>query len=223
MHKFKVAIFDMDGLLLDSERLAYDAFLYTCKSFDLDDMTELFNRCVGTNSKLGEEILSKGLKGIADYKQFGLIWDAEYKKMTEIKPIPLMSGVEELLQHLKFIGTPMVVATSTNTKSAKVKLKKSGILNYFEFVIGGDRVKNSKPSPEIYLKVASELLVKPEDCLVFEDSANGVKSAVSAGMTVIQIPNLVKPDTELLKLGHTVLDSLSDVVDFFFSRNTLGE
>lgn len=216
MHHFKAAIFDMDGLLLDSERLALEAFLYACNHLQLGDLSELFKRCIGTNSELGETILREGLKGITDFEQFGQIWDTEYKKLTETQPIRLMTGVKELLGHLEQLGIPMAVATSTKTERAKTKLKNSGIIDYFNFIVGGDQVEQSKPAPEIYLKAASEMALQPEDCLAFEDSANGVKSAVAAGMTVVQIPDLIRPDVELLKLGHIVLDSLDDVLEYDF-------
>mgnify|MGYP000072935976 CR=1 FL=1 len=110
----------------------------------------------------------------------------------------------------------MAVATSTRTDRAKVKLSDSGILDYFDIIIGGDQVSNSKPDPEIYLKAASELSSEPSKCLAFEDSPNGVKSAVAAGLTVIQVPDLVQPDEDLLKMGHIVLGSLADVQDYDF-------
>ncbi len=220
MHQFKAAFFDMDGLLLDSESLAFDAFLSTCKIFELGDLSDLFFRLVGTNSTLGDVILEQGLKGVSDFKQFNLKWDSEYKKLTEGKPIPLKAGVAELLHHLESIGTPMAVATSTNTESAKSKLEASGVLSYFEFVVGGDEVENSKPVPDAYLKAASKMFLRPEGCLAFEDSANGVRSAVSAGMNVVQIPDLVQPDSELLKLGHVVLGSLADVLRFDFESQS---
>lgn len=86
-------------------------------------------------------------------------------------------------------------------------------------MIGGDQLTHSKPDPEIFLKAASNLLCEPTHCIAFEDSPNGVKSAVSAGMTVVQIPDLIKPDSALLELGHIVLDKISDVLTFNFEKH----
>lgn len=216
MRNFKAAIFDMDGLLLDSEKLALDAFQATCSRFCLGDLTDVFKQCIGTNPELGNFILKKGLQGIMDYKEFGLEWDNTYTRLTLGKPVPLKKGAESLLEHIKSINIPMAVATSTRTDRAKVKLSDSGILHFFDIVIGGDQVSNSKPDPEIYIKAAYALSTEPSKCLAFEDSPNGVKSAVAAGLTVIQVPDLVQPDEDLLKMGHIVLSSLADVRDYNF-------
>lgn len=211
MKNFKAVIFDMDGLLLDSERIVLGVFHATCASFGLGDLTEVFRRCIGTNPAMSDSILRDGLAGIVDFEEFNLVWERELKRVMEAGPIPLKSGARELLKHMESIDIPMAVATSTNTERAKERLEASGILNHFKILIGGDQVERSKPAPDIYLKAAFELSFDPCDCLVLEDSANGVKAAVGAGMTVVQIPDLVQPDEELLKLGHIVLHGLSDV------------
>ncbi len=216
MRDFAAAIFDMDGLLLDSERLALKTFQTTCSHFELGDLTDLFTQCIGTNSKLGESILKTGLNGVVDYRDFSSTWDKHYKSVTEKTPIPLKDGVKELLQYIQSLEVPMAVATSTATGHAETKLRFSGILDYFDFIIGGDQVTQSKPDPEIYLKAASRLNTSPSKCIAFEDSTNGVKAAVAAGMTIIQIPDLVQPDKDLLTLGHIVLDSLTEVLTYKF-------
>ena len=214
MQKFRAVIFDMDGLLLDSEKLALEAFRATCSKFNLGDLTHVFLRCIGTNTELGNSILKQGLQGVMDHEQFGLEWYDAFTRLTLGKPFPLKEGVENLLAH--FQSVPMAVATSTKTDRAKVKLSDSGILQYFDMIIGGDQVSSSKPDPEIYRKAASELSVEPSVCLALEDSPNGVKSAVAAGMTVIQVPDLLSPDEELLRLGHIVLNSLTEVAGYDF-------
>jgi HAD superfamily hydrolase (TIGR01509 family) len=216
MKHFKAVIFDMDGLLLDSEKLALDAFQTTCSKFFLGDLTDVFKQCVGANPELGNLILKQGLQGIMNHKEFGKEWDKTYTKLIQDKPVPLKKGVHHLLEHIESISTPAAVATSTITEHAKVTLNDSGIGHYFDIIIGGDQVSSSKPDPEIYLKAASMLSTDPSECLAFEDSPNGVKSAVAAGMTVIQIPDLLQPDEELLKMGHIVLNSLMDVQDYDF-------
>ena len=201
----------MDGLLLDSERIALAAFNETCAHFKLDDQTELFLRCIGTNEALGTQVLKAGLEGKADYREFGRIWDGKYFEATNRKAIPLKDGAVETLDHFAKIGVPAAVATSTSAARAKQKLLDAGILTRFKVVVGGDQVERGKPKPDIYLKTAQLLRVAPENCLALEDSENGVRSALGAGMTVIQIPDLVKPSSEMRALGHIILDSLRDV------------
>ncbi len=217
MKNFEAAIFDMDGLLLDSERLAFETFQDTCEDLKTGDLSVLFKSLLGTNSELGEALLKEGLKEIVDYTVFCKLWDEKYSQLTDSAPIPLKKGVLDLLEHFTKCGLPMAVATSTATGRAKSKLKSSGITDYFRVIVGGDQVSKSKPNPDIYLRAAAELSCNPTRCLAFEDSANGVKAAVAAEMTVIQIPDLVQPDKELMKLGHIVLSNLAEVIDYRFT------
>ena len=219
MQNVSAVIFDMDGLLLDSERLYLESFLSACSYFELGDLTDVFISGVGTNAEMGKEILIKGLNGQVSYEEFCSIWDKFIEKLSTENPIPLKQGAQNLLNALKNANIPMAVATSSDTALANIRLSEIGILNYFQCVIGGDQVTKSKPNPEIYLKVANYLKINPNKCLALEDSSNGVKSAVAAGMLVIQIPDLIDPDTELLKLGHTVLNSLDEVVNLYFEAN----
>ena len=204
-NKFEAAIFDMDGLLLDSERLALVAFDEALEEVGLEPDRNLFLKTIGTNAASCKEILRNGLEGKTDADEFGRLWFQIYNKKVSGSPIPLKDGVITLLDHVSKIGLPAAVATSTESSMAKKKLERSGILEYFEIIVGGERVKNGKPDPEIYLVAANDLAVNPKNCLGLEDSENGVKSAVSAGLTVIQIPDLAQPSKELKSLGHIIL------------------
>ena len=215
MRRFHAVIFDMDGLLLDSERIALEAFQDTCAYFRIGDQTELFKRCIGINQTAGQRVLKEGLHGLCDYIAFNDVWNGKYKLHTK-KPIPLKKGVCDFLKYLAKYNIPSAVATSTAHLKAAEKLKKVRIFEIFDAVIGGDQVAKSKPHPDIYLKAADALGVNANDCLALEDSENGVRSAVNAGMTVVQIPDLIQPSNDLLKLGHIVLNSLHEVMHFDF-------
>lgn len=217
MKQFQAVIFDMDGLLLDSERLALEAFQVTCAHFNLGDHSALFRQCIGLNRKSGQTLLAKAFGGQIDYTSFDEYWTSEYQQRTHVQPIPLKAGVSQVLTHLKAMHMPLAVATSTDHPSAEHKLSRAGLIGYFRHVIGGDQVARSKPHPEIYLKAAEMLSVDPTQCLAFEDSENGVKAAVSANMTVVQVPDLISPSPELLTLGHIVLPSLDQAIHYDYS------
>jgi HAD superfamily hydrolase (TIGR01509 family) len=221
MKNFKAAIFDMDGLLLDSEQLALQAFEVGCEQFGLGDQTELFMRFVGTNADKGNAEMKQALEGIIDVDKFIKKWRGIYADWVAKKSVPLKAGVKDVLIHLKSLNIPMAVATSTKTTAAEKKLNMAGIFDYFDVVIGGDQVAHSKPAPDIFLKAAADLSCTPSNCIAFEDSPNGVKSAVAAGMTVVQIPDMIKPDGPLLELGHIVLDDISDVLIFDFQKHLI--
>ena len=209
----------MDGLLLDTERIALSAFLETCEHFGIGDHTDVFMKCIGTNTVLGRQVLEEGLNRKVDCTAFERVWDTKYDRSTSDRPIPLKDGALELLEQLSSMKMPLAVATSTRSVRAMQKLRDAGILDKFDAVVGGDQVRHSKPHPDIYLKAAEALGVLPQTCLALEDSENGVRSALSAGMTVVQIPDLVQPCPSLRALEHIILDSLRDVANYPFSAH----
>jgi len=209
--KIAACIFDMDGLLIDSEKIALKVYLNTCKHYDQEHLNDLYTQLLGTNGVTTRRILQEKLPHTIDVNEFVEHWFTDYSAETE-KGIPLMRGVENLLSYLEASNIPKVVATSTETPRARKKLEQSGILYRFETIIGGDQISNGKPAPDIYLKAADFLNCPVNECMAMEDSPNGVIAAVSAGMHVVQIPDLVQPDSELLALGHRVLESLDDIV-----------
>ncbi len=213
--KYKAVIFDMDGLLLDTERIALDTFIETCKILDIECGISTYLQCIGTNEEKTKEILVRCFGPHFSYEKFSEIWFRKFNSKTLDDPVPLKSGVLRLLEKLKEVSVPCAVATSTAFGDAVKKLKRTDILNYFEFVIAGDQVEKCKPDPEIYNRAAEMLHMEPSECLVIEDSENGVRSAVAAGMTVIQIPDLVQPSSEIRGLGHMIFESLNEVCDRF--------
>ncbi len=210
-------IFDMDGLLIDSERIALSTFQSVCDRHELGEQFALYLRLLGTTDETSQIILQETLPAHIEVDHFMKTWMGLYVEQTSTA-VPLMTGVTALLDHLEHIDMPKSVATSTRTDHATSKLEMSGILHRFRHVTGGDQVTHGKPSPDIYLKAAHRLGVDPAHCLALEDSPNGVRAALSAGMQVIQIPSLVQPDAEVRAFGHTVLEDLHRVIDYLNER-----
>lgn len=209
--KYKAAIFDMDGLLLDTERIFLDAFKKTSDTLGFKFDMALFIKLIGTNSLKTKEIMINSFDKGFNYDLFRETWVSYVDDYLSRNPIPLKEGAAEILDKIKEISLPMAVATSTRYSDALKSLESTGIVHYFEFVVAGDQVTKGKPDPEIYLKAAQKLDAVPEECVVFEDSENGVKSAYDAGMDVIQVPDLLEPSDELMALGHRVYGSLGEV------------
>ena len=219
---FDAVIFDLDGLLIDTETLSLAAFCEACDHYCLGDQSAVFRRCIGVNKIAGELVIREGLSRVVDPLQFIETWNQMYLARTENTRIPLKLGAIELLEHLRTLNVPTGVATSSSTDRATQKLTDAGIFSYFKVLVGGEQVSQSKPYPDIYLKAASLLRVSPSKCLALEDSENGVRAAVSAGMVTIQIPDLIEPSIELKALGHVIRSSLNEVKEHEFGwRNTL--
>ncbi|MFC1890795.1 HAD family hydrolase [Thermodesulfobacteriota bacterium] len=212
--KYKAVIFDMDGLLLDTERIALDAFIETCERFDLEPDMEVYMKCIGTNNEKTREIFSDGFGPSFSYDAFSKVWFEKYRVSISNNPIPVKSGAIDLLEYLQQLKFKTAVATSTEYKTAVKKLTGTELKSYFKNIVGGDQVEKGKPDPEIYLKVSTLLAEDPKDCLVLEDSDNGVIAASGAGMDVIQIPDLKQPSEKIKDMGHMVLTSLNDVKRF---------
>jgi len=209
--KYKAVIFDMDGLLLDTERVFLDAFKKTCDGLDYKFDMSLFVKLIGTNSAKTKEIMLNGFGRGFNYDRFRENWLSYVKVYLSDNSMPLKEGTINILDKIRAIPLPMAVATSTAYHDAIKSLESAEIVHYFNFIVAGDQVTNGKPDPEIYLLAAQKLDADPNECVVFEDSENGVKSANAAGMDVIQIPDLSIPSDELKDLGHRIYDSLTDI------------
>ena len=210
---YQAAIFDMDGLLLDTERVCKGIFEEACASLSIPFLEDVYLDIIGRNSQGIEKVIRAGYGSDLDYPVLHETWRIRYNAVVKHQAIPVKDGVVELLTWLKNNNIPTAVATSTQQDVATIKLKLAGLDHFFDNLTTGCEVKNGKPDPEIYLLAAGRLNIHPEQCLAFEDSNNGVLSAVSANMQTFQIPDLVQPSAEVLTLGHTVSASLSDVLE----------
>ncbi len=210
---FQAAIFDMDGLLLDTERVCIEIFEQACQAVGVPFLRDLYLSVIGRNAAGIEATLRAGYGPDLDYMQLHNEWRTRYNAVVKHQAIPVKQGVIELLEWLKAEHIPTAVATSTQRDVASIKLRLSGLDHYFDAVATGCEVSQGKPHPEIYLLAASRLDVAPAQCLAFEDSNNGVRSAVAAKMIAYQIPDLVMPSDDVVALGHRIRPTLSDVLE----------
>jgi HAD superfamily hydrolase (TIGR01509 family) len=209
--EYKAVIFDMDGLLIDSERIALSTFVAACRKYDFDPDIEVYYKCIGTTRPLTREILLDGYGRDFPFDAISELWGKKYYEETLSKPVPLKAGTLRLLQYLEKEGVKKAVVTSTRQESALRKLSNAQILHFFDFVLGGDQILHGKPNPEIYFTACHKLKEEPSKCLALEDSDNGVMAAFEAGLIVIQVPDLVEPSVDVKALGHEIKKSLTEV------------
>ncbi len=211
IYDIDAVIFDMDGLLLDSERISLVTFVAACREHHYDPDLNVYYRCVGTNFPRTREILLEGYGNAFPLESICTTWRAIYTQETTQKAVPIKEGVVELLKYLQTKKLPRAVVTSSRLQNANLKLTNAGILEYFKFIIGGDQITRGKPDPEIYLSACLKLNLQPARCLALEDSDNGVRSASSAGLKVVQVPDILPPCDEIKGLGHPIVQSLTEV------------
>ena len=204
-------VFDMDGLLLDTERIVLDGFLHACRAHGVPPDPGAYYRCIGTTVERTRELLIEGYG--PDFPLDALIatWNDYCDEHLVRRPPPLKPGALEVLETVRRLAIPCALATSTWDPEASDRLASVGLDEFFSVKVTGDQVTRGKPDPEPYRTATALLGVDPTRAWALEDSAHGVRSALGAGLRVFQIPDLVPPDESTLALGHTVLDSLFDV------------
>lgn len=209
----KAIIFDMDGVLFDTEIMSSKAWEQLAKERNLGDIEELTTNCIGRNRT---DII------IQFKKQFGESFDAEeflqtgrelMQKWIDEDGLPLMNGTREILEYLKEHHYIVGVASSSSTKTILNHMELSGLRDYFQAIIGGDQVLLSKPKPDIYLKACEAIGMEPQEVIAVEDSPNGIRAAHAAGMKPVMIPDLIQPDEEISALCYRKYDSLPALRD----------
>jgi HAD superfamily hydrolase (TIGR01509 family) len=221
MKHFDAVIFDMDGTLLDTERVAQEAFFAACAQLGVVPRQDLLLRCVGAAEPIARKVIQEGYGPGLDSDAFFAAWSRRFGELSQATPTPLKQGALTLLDTVAQLGLPMAIATSSRTTHAIEKLRQAGLLERFRTVIGADQVCHPKPDPEVYLKAAEYLGVDPRACLALEDSEYGVRAAHAAGMTVIQVPDMTQPSADLRALGHIVLASLAEVAGYPFNAEEI--
>ena len=210
-------IFDMDGVILDSEVPYVECWKAVGEEYGLRDVVEMSHRIIGVNEEKSRSLFNEFYAGAHDYDKCRTrvfeLFHARYDGR-----IPLKSGVPEILAFLKERRVPIALASSTDIRTIERELGDVGLGRVFDHVIGGDMIRRSKPEPDIFLAAAQKLGTAPCNCYVIEDSHNGIRAAAAAGMHPIMIPDLLEVTEEMQTLAETICPSLHAAIEYLTDR-----
>lgn len=209
--KMKAVIFDMDGTLLDTQKICIPAWEEVGRQQGIEGMgDDIFSVC-GMNETGWTAFISQKYPNL-DIPRFKQEMRAYIIQNGVVR---FKDGAQELLDFLKEKGIKMAIASGSSRETIYHHLNEVNALDYFNAVVGGRDVENGKPAPDIFLKAAEHLGVSPETCFIFEDSANGIRAGYAAGMKCIGVPDIVPFDSETKKLMFKEFGSLSDAIELF--------
>ena len=214
----KAVVFDMDGILFDTERVCMESWVAVADRRGMEGMREVFPLCIGRSAADDEKDIKYHYGYDFDYEGFRKEASEEFWRRIEKDGRPIKKGVREILAYLKKEGWMVGLASSTTREAVLRHLEDAGIGEYFSYVIGGDEITHSKPEPEIYLRACEKLGTKPEETYAIEDSYNGIRSAHWATMKPIMVPDLLPPTEEMQELSIVILKDLLEVMEYFKSN-----
>jgi HAD superfamily hydrolase (TIGR01509 family) len=205
----------MDGLMFDTERLIFKSWKEACKKYKRKVNHRILKETIGLNNIGTEETYKKYYGGSFPFEK---IYNESVRLEEErihSEGVPLKDGLLELLEFVRKKQLKMALATSTKRDRTELMLKLSDTGKYFDLVVCGDEIINGKPDPEIFLETAKKLYYRPENCIVLEDSKNGIIAAYKAGMLPVMVPDIIKPEKEIEAMIFKKFDSLKEVKNYF--------
>jgi len=206
-------IFDMDGVIFDSERAVIDCWKIIAPQYGITDIETHCLAATGLNEEATRRIFKEQYGDELPYDEMRAKRRALFIERFDSGLVKVKEGARELLNFLKDNGYKVALASSTSEGTVKRELDKAGLLQYFDFVIGGNNVTHSKPDPEIFLKAMEGLGVKPGGSVVIEDSFNGVRAAHASGAFTIMVPDILEPTDEIRQLTDMIAETLLDVLE----------
>lgn len=209
----KGVVFDMDGLMFDTENLTYTLqHEILSRDFGIEYTLSQYKQTIGLRTEDLKSFFMNICGEDFDLDGFRVKCREAYQSYTDLHGVPIKNGLFELLDFLKDKGVKIALSTSTTRGSAERTLRISGTLGYFDALVCAEDVEHGKPHPEPFEKAAERLGLKPDECIALEDSFNGIKSAYSAGLRPIMVPDLIEPTDEIKAMCQSVENSLGDVI-----------
>ncbi|MCR5304158.1 MAG: HAD-IA family hydrolase [Lachnospiraceae bacterium] len=212
----KVIIFDMDGTLIDTEKIYRKVWPETFKEFGYEMKDEEFLALRSMGRPYSIDYIRKhfGENAVKDYDRMRERRGEKFREYIEKNPITEKKNASKTLKRLKDKGYRLALATATDEKRTAEYLKSTGLDGYFEKIICATQVERGKPAPDVYLEACKRMGVKPGDAYAVEDGPNGLKAAADAGMKVMFVPDLTGPDSETEKYSNRTFKDIEDLGDY---------
>ncbi|MBE5949553.1 MAG: HAD family phosphatase [Lachnospiraceae bacterium] len=211
---YKAVVFDMDGVIFDSEKLILDIWVELGEEHNIPDVEVTMHKCLGVNATETKQIFLRDYGEDFPYDVYVKEASRRFHAKADNGELPMKPGVCELLCFLKEKGYIIGLASSTREASVRQELKDAGIIDYFDELVCGDMLKKSKPEPDIYLMACDKLGVTPQEAVAIEDSFNGIRSAYAAGMIPIMVPDIAQPDEEMKEKSFRIFANLLEVKEW---------
>jgi HAD superfamily hydrolase (TIGR01509 family) len=221
--RIDAVVFDMDGLMLDTEPLYKAAWQQALSELghELDDASYL--RFVGRSTEDCENDLGAQLGHAFPLETFRRRWPVLWRTCADEQGIATKAGLRELIAFVRSENLALALATSSDSSFTELSLGRANLLESFDVVVTGDQVTHPKPAPDIYLEAARRLGVHPRHCVALEDSDAGILAASRAGMVPLLVPDLKKPTEEAIEAAFRVLGSLHEARDLLAEQITRPE
>ncbi len=201
----------MDGVIFDSEKMYMECCIQAAKIFGAENIEKVVLSCIGVNTENTFRIYREAYGDDFPLEEFWKEATGRFAEMAQDGLLPVKEGAQALLSFLREKNIPLALASSTRTEMVLRELKAAGLDGYFDVITGGDMTSKSKPEPDIFLLAAEKLGVSAADCIIIEDSFNGVRAARAAGAFVIMVPDIAQPDDEMKMAADLILPSLVEV------------
>lgn len=211
---YKAVVFDMDGVIFDSERAVMQCWKEVASRHNIPDIEKAILACTGTTMVRTREIMLNLYGADFPYDEYASESSVIFHSRYDGGRLPMKPGVKELLTFLKEHNKKIALASSTRQQVVTDELRDAGIIEYFDRIICGDMVSRSKPAPDIFLKACEELNISPSDSYAIEDSYNGIRAAHAGGLHPIMVPDLLPADEEMQSLAEIVLPNLTSVMEY---------
>lgn len=214
----KAVIFDMDGVIFDTERIYLEDWTKVFKKYGYEMKKEIYLSVMGRGRKVVKEVFRKHFGQELPIEKMYKEKDFLLNEAINNNKIPLKEGAIEILNFLGNNGYKIALASSAKRDRILKQVELAGIKEKFKIIVSGDDVKNNKPDPEIFLKAAKGLDVSPKQCIVIEDSTSGICAASKAGMIALHVEDLKKADNEILLNCYSNFKNLTEILQYLQSK-----